>query len=107
MSERFYSEEGNGDVTVHEANGSKRPLGNRFDYRRVADERAAQRLPRAPLAFNLLADALESERLAGEVHEYFTQRVMPLLPRRFTISRSRVLAFAALIDAERRAKNRF
>lgn len=104
MSERFYSGERDGEMTVREANGPKRPLQNRFDYRKFITERAAQSSPYARLAFNLLADALGDERRAGEVHEHIARRVMPLLPPRFTISRSRLLAYVDRIELEKRAK---
>jgi hypothetical protein len=103
MSERFYSGQIEGDVTVRE-NGSKRRLQNRFDYQKHVTERSSHPSAHARLAFNLLADALDNEHRAGEVHEYFVQRVMPLLPRRFTISRSRLLAYVDIIDQEKNAK---
>lgn len=56
------------------------------------------------LAFNLLADALDDEQRAYEAHEYFVQRVMPLLPQRFTISRSRLLAYIDMMEHEKRTK---
>jgi hypothetical protein len=103
MSERFYFGQVEGDVTVRE-NGGKRPLQNRFDYRKYVMERSSHASAHARVAFNLLADALDSEHRAGEVHEYFARRIMPLLPQRFTISRSRLLAYVDLIDQEKAAK---
>ena len=102
MSERFYSCQREGDVTVRE-NRSKRPLQNRFDYRMHVTERSSHPSAHARLAFNLLADALDNEHRAGEVHEYFARRVVTLLPHRFTISRSRLLAYVDLNDREKNA----
>lgn len=104
MSERFYSGQREGDVTVRESNGTKRPLQNRFDYQKHLTERTKETSAHRRLAFNLLADALDSEWPADEVQEYFARRIMPILPQRFIISRSRVLAYVDLMDQENRAK---
>lgn len=103
MFERFYSGQIEGDVTVRE-NGTKRPLQNRFDYRKHAMESSSHPSARTRLAFNLIADVLNSEHRAGEIHEYFARRVVPLLPDRFTISRSRLLAYIEIIEQEKSAK---
>lgn len=104
VSERLYFGRQEGEVTVRDAGGKKRPLQNRFDYRKYVSERAQNPSPHARLAFNLLADALDNERRAAEVADYFARRVMPQLPQRFTISRSRLLAYVDLIDQEKRAE---
>lgn len=68
----------------------------------MTDRAASAR--RARLAFDLLADALDEQAPSGEVHDYFVRRIMPLLPERFTISRSRVLAYVERIAEERLAQ---
>jgi hypothetical protein len=103
MSERFYSGEREGDVMVRES-GIKRPLHNRFDYRKHLTEHSSIPSAHARLSFNLLADALDSEHHASQVHEYLARRIVPLLPQRFTISRSRLLEYVDIIDQEKDAQ---
>jgi hypothetical protein len=106
MTERFYSGERDGALTVRDGDGSRltRPLQCRFDYRKYITDRAAKNPDHTRLALTLLGDALEDERRAVEAHEYFMRRVIPLLPARFTISRSRVLAYVNEMESERRTE---
>jgi len=67
----------------------------------------ARLAPRARLAFDLLADALDNHVPTREVHDYFVRRIVPLLPERFTISRSRVRAYVERIADEQRAAIKF
>jgi hypothetical protein len=55
------------------------------------------------IALTILADALGDEASAIKTHEYFGRRVVALFPDRWTISRSRVLAYVNLIEHEKRA----
>lgn len=106
MIERFYSSERDDTLAVRDGDGPKRPLHNRFDYRVHMTERA-RLASRARLAFDLLTDALDNHVPSREVHDYFVRRIMPLLPRRFTISRSRVRAYVERIADEQRALIKF
>jgi hypothetical protein len=102
MTERFYSGERSGTLTVRDGGGlgEVRPLQCRFDYRKYITTRN-KNPDDTRLALTLLGDALEDERRAVEAHEYFMRRVIPLLPPRFTISRSRVLAYVNAMELER------
>jgi hypothetical protein len=106
MTERFYSGERGGALTVRDGDGSgaTRPLQCRFDYRKYITERAGKNPDHIRIALTLLGDALEDERRAVEAHEYFMRRVIPVLPFRFTVSRSRVLAYVNTMESERRAE---
>ena len=106
MTERFYSSESADTLTVRDGDGPKQPLHNRFDYQAHMSERA-RLAPRARLAFDLLADALDNQAPTREVHDYFMRRIVPLLPQRFTITRSRVRAFVERIADEQRALIKF
>jgi hypothetical protein len=102
MSERFYSSDRDDTLAVRDGSGPKQPFHNRFDYKVHMTEHA-RLAPRARLAFDLLTDALDCAP-SREVQDYFVHRVMPLLPPRFTISRSRVLAYVERIADEQRAE---
>ena len=102
MAERFYSGERDGAVKVRDQGGEARPLQCRFDYRKYMTERSGKSSDYARLALTLLGDALEDEQRAVEAHEYFVKRVIPVLPPRFTISRSRVLAYLNTMEIDKR-----
>jgi uncharacterized protein DUF6166 len=106
MAERFYSGERDGTVTVRDQGGSRetRPLQCRFDYRKYVTGRAGKNPDHTRLALTLLGDALEDERRAVEAHEYFIKRVIPVLAPRFTISRSRILAYVNTMEMDKRAE---
>ena len=104
MTERFYSgERDTGAVTVRDAgsSGEAKPLHCRFDYRKYMTERAGRNSEHVRLALTLLGDALEDERRAAEAHEYFVKRVIPVLPKKFTISRTRVLAYVNVMPSDK------
>ena len=101
MAERFYSGERDGAVKVRDQGGETRPLQCRFDYRKYMTDRAGKNPDHTRLALTLLGDALEDEQRAVEVHEYFMKRVIPVLPPRFTISRTRVLAYVNEMESEK------
>lgn len=105
MTERFYRGEAQGEVTVREG-AKRRPLDPRFDLRRHSsigfawggiDGGAG---PAQQLALALLADALQNDTRASRVHHDFNTRVVPLFPKRWTITRSRILAYVDRIEAE-------
>ena len=108
LSERFYSGQRDGQVTVRDGvGGTKRlPLvpGARLFKQ---GEKGLSRPDSAPqcmqIALTLLADALADETYARETHEYFSRRVVALFPERWTITRSRVLAYVNMIEQEKRA----
>jgi hypothetical protein len=106
MTERYYSGERDGIVTVRDAggDGAKRPLQCRFDHRKYITGRAGENSNDTRLALTLLGDALDDEGRAVEAHEHFARRVISLLPPRFTISRSRVLAYVNTMEQEKRAQ---
>ena len=109
MAERFYSGERDGTITVRDQGGSgeTRPLQCRFDFRKYMTGRADENPAHTRLALTVLGDALDDERRAVEAHEYFIKRVIPVLPRRFTISRSRVLGYVNEMESNKRAEDFF
>jgi hypothetical protein len=48
----------------------------------------------------LLADALQNDARASRVHHDFNSRVIPLFPKRWTITRSRIIAYVDRIEIE-------
>ena len=104
MAERFYFGEAPGKVIVREG-AEKRPLDPRFDLRKHSTGFAwggdgggagsAQQL-----ALALLADALRNDARASRVHHDFNSRVIPLFPKRWTITRSRIIAYVDRIEIE-------
>ena len=108
MTERFYSGQRNGQLTVRDGGGGapKRVLAIRFDLRQQRTEviaRIRDGADPALIALTLLADALGDDARALETHEYFSRRVVDLFPDRWTITRSRILAYVDLIEHEKRA----
>jgi Family of unknown function (DUF6166) len=104
MVERFYCGEAPGKVTVREG-AEKRPLDPRLDLREHSSTGFAWddgdgAGPALQLAVALLADALQEDTRALRVHHDFSRRVVPLFPKRWTITRSRILAYVDRIDAE-------
>lgn len=104
MAERFYCGEAPGKVTVRE--GAERwPLDPRIDLRKHsagfawagADGNAG---PALQFALALLADALQNDARALRVHHDFNSRVVPLFPKRWTITRSRIVAYVDRIETE-------
>jgi hypothetical protein len=100
-SERFYSGDSMGHVTVRE--GSARRLldcpnpGQRTNSgftwgRRESDQ--------AELAFALLTDALADDVRAAQLRYDFHRRVISNLPERWTISRSRILGYVETLRCD-------
>lgn len=106
MTERFYSGQGDNQVKVRDGIGGtqKRPLEPSFALLKHGTD-GPVRLGdgRAQMALALLADALGDEARAIKTHEYFSRRVVTLFPARWTITRSRVLAYVDMIEHEKRA----
>jgi len=99
--ERFYSGEATGhQVTVREE-GERLPLALRADLRRHSSA-FAWRLSVDPgcaqLALALLADALGDDSRAMRLQEAFRRRVVEILPDRWTITRSRILAHVEMLE---------
>lgn len=107
MAERFYCGASARQVVFRE--GSERqPLDPRFDLRKHSSTGFAWGTdsagPAQQLALALLADALRNDARALDVHQDFSRRVIPLFPGRWTITRSRILAYVDRIEAEHNKK---
>ena len=107
MTERYYSRGPDGELTARDGPGGvQRRLfspGSVFNKPAAAGPGHAASSTSDQLAFRLLADALGSEVLAGAAQDYFSRRVMSLLPARFTMTRSRVKAYVEMIEQEKLA----
>jgi hypothetical protein len=105
MTERFYCGELPDRVVVRDG-GVKRPLDPRLDLRKCSLDGFAwgkdndNAAPAYQLALALVADALRNDQRATQLHQRFSRRVVALLPQRWTITRSRVLAYIDSIEAE-------
>lgn len=100
MAEIIYSGEQSGRVTVRQGE-TKRPLDPRFDlHKHSPDGFAWDKGDAGPaqLALALLADALQNDARALQLHHRFNRRVVAILPKRWTITRSRVLAYVNMIE---------
>ena len=100
MAEIFYSGEQDGRVTVHEGK-TKYPLDPRFDLRKYSPPAfvwGKENSVSAQLSLALLADALHDDARALKLHHRFNRRVVTLLPARWTITRSRILDYADMIE---------
>jgi len=103
MAEIFYSGEQAGQVTVREGE-TKRLLDPRFDLCKHSPPGFAWgngNSVSAQLSLALLADALQNDGRALRLHNRFNGRVVTMLPARWTMTRSRILDYADMI--ERRA----
>jgi len=101
LVERFYCGEAAGrQVTVREG-GTRLPLAVRADLRKHSSAFAwglSAHPGCAQLALALLADALGDDAGAMRLQEAFRCRVVELLPERWTITRSRILAHIDLLE---------
>lgn len=108
LTERFYRGEWPSKVTVRQG-ANKWALDPRFDLHTHSSTGFAwgrgetSGAPAHQLALALLADALQDDARARQLHRDFCRRVVGLLPERWTITRSRIAAYAAVIEAERRS----
>lgn len=100
MAEVLYSGQHKGRVIVCES-GIRRPLDPRFDLgvhfpsgfgRGKKDDGQAQ------LSLALLADALGDDSRALRLHHAFNSRVVAIFPDRWTITRSRIVAYVDMIE---------
>jgi Family of unknown function (DUF6166) len=93
MVERFYCGEAPRQLTIREG-PDMQPLDARFDLRKHSSNGFGSGEGSAgsaqQLALALLADALRNDARAVSVHQDFSRRVIPLFPKRWTISRSRI-----------------
>jgi hypothetical protein len=108
LTERFYSGRPDGQVTVRDgvAGAAKRPLEPRsvlFKHREKGFARTGHGAECAHIALAILADALGDEAYAMRTYEYFSRRVVAQFPERWTITRSRVLAYVNMIESEKSA----
>lgn len=100
MAEMFYSGEQAGQVTVRKGE-TKRLLDPRFDLHKYSPPAFAWGkgdIVSAQLSLALLADALLDDARALQLHHHFNRRVVPLLPVRWTLTRSRILDYAEMIE---------
>lgn len=99
MAERLYSGEPVGTVMVREG-GETHPLDPRFDLRYHAARFSwgSVGAGAAQLALALLADATGDEDRALALHHRFENRVVAIFPERWTITRSRILAHAEMLE---------
>jgi hypothetical protein len=101
MSERLYSGEQPGRVTVREGDGYRRSLDPRLDLCNHSSGfgwGTSGEVGPEQLSVALLADALHDDARALKLLERFRKRVITLLPPRWTITRSRIRAHADRIE---------
>lgn len=103
MAERLYLGESLKQVTVREGSDRhpldlRRELGNDPANGFAGIEGGADA---AQLALALLADALGDDTRALRLQEDFARRVVTNFPKRWTISRSRIIAHVDVIEIER------
>jgi hypothetical protein len=99
-AETFYSGVRPGQVMAREGS-TRRPLNPRFDLRKHSSTRfgwGKGEVGPAQLSLALLADALGNDARALQLHQRFNHRVVTMLPERWTITRSRILAYADMIE---------
>jgi hypothetical protein len=106
--ERFYSGRPDGQVTVRGRadDATKPPHEPRsvlFKHREKGAARTGHAAECAQIALAILTDALGDVAYAATAHEHFGRRVVELFPDRWTISRSRVLAYVNMIEGEKSA----
>jgi hypothetical protein len=105
MAERFYCGERAGQVTVREGE-EKQKLDPRLDLRKHSSTGFAwgdgdgSSGSAQQLALALVSDALRNDARASRLHHDFSRRVVTLFPKRWTITRSRILAYIDRIEAE-------
>jgi Family of unknown function (DUF6166) len=99
LKERFYSSGLDGWVTVREAS-ERRPLDGRMDLHNYAStfDWGRDSAGAAQLSLALLADALSNDARAQLLHLKFKSRVIVDLPERWTMTRSRLLAHAKMLE---------
>jgi hypothetical protein len=101
MPERFYS--GRQDGVMLREGDQWKPLDLRLDLDRDGESQfkwGRQTRLGNRLSVALLADALGDDKIAIDLAEAFTTRVVVMLPERWTMSRARVLSFVEIIGRE-------
>jgi Family of unknown function (DUF6166) len=99
--ERLYS--GRKDSVIVRENGQWRPLAPRLDLdsENSGDFAWGEATPAGKrLALAMLADALGNDDRAVELAEIFNNRVVAILPERWTMTRARVVSHADLMFRE-------
>ena len=101
LKERFYASGLNGQVTVREVIDDKWFLNGRNDLRNYSEtfEWGRDSAGATQLSLALLADALDNDARAQLLHQSFKDRVIVGLPERWTITRSRIIAHAKMLEA--------
>jgi hypothetical protein len=100
MPEVFYSGDHLSQVTVREGE-RRRPLDPRFDLCEHSPSGVGWTKDDGgpiQLSLALLADALGDDARALRLQHSFCERVATILPDRWTISRTRIVAYANMID---------
>ena len=97
-SEVYYSKAPSNLLTVRQG-GEKRVLNPRsISVDSGSDFATGGRTLGVERSFALLVDALEDDARASRLHHAFRRRVASLLPDRWTMSRSRIRAYADMIE---------
>lgn len=100
MSEIFYCGEPAHRVSIREGD-AKRPLEPRTDLSKHDSSKFGWGVGEgdpAQLSVALLADALGDDGRALRLQQSFNKRVVSMLPKRWVMSRSRVLAYVRMIE---------
>jgi hypothetical protein len=97
--ETFYLHDGSGPVLVREG-AIKRPLDL---PRNLGKHWPTEIQSAARLSLALLADALHNNDRALRLHERFNWRVVSILPDKWILTRSRIVAYANTIEMDERA----
>jgi Family of unknown function (DUF6166) len=101
QTEVFYTPGASNKLSVRRG-GETYALGPRRDLTAyeasLAEEKRGKASLSAELPFALLADALDDDARALRLHHAFRRRVVSLLPDRWTMSRSRIRAYANMIE---------
>lgn len=83
-------------------NGASRPLGPHVDTDGQGNFSWGSESPAGKrLAMALLKDALEDEKRASELADIFNARVISILPDRWTLTRERILSYAAVMARDK------
>jgi hypothetical protein len=99
LKERVYSSGSNLQVVVREGT-ERRRLDCRTDLHNHSTtfDWGADNEGSTQLSLALLADALDSDIRAQSLHQRFKNRIVVALPERWTMTRSRILAHAKVLE---------
>jgi Family of unknown function (DUF6166) len=100
--ERFYCGEAFGKVTVRAGRSIRElePCAELSEQERMPFTWGRDPSGASHLALALLKDALRDEGEAKRFHQPFSHRVLAILPDRWTISRTRIIAHVNMIRHE-------